>query len=94
MIRHQDQDVAKKASAGTQAYTLPRLSSGLLGGPRQEIRGAPTSLPPPRECTSPGGDGAGASLRPWSRISVSLDTDRPEIGSYSHGWMRSPPPSP
>lgn len=46
--------------------------------------------PPPPIC----GDRVGASLRPWSRISVSLDNDRPEIGSYSHGRKRSPPTLP
>lgn len=80
----------------------------LLGGPGWEIRGArvqggrgTSHLPPsPWECTSPPHtttncrDRVGASLRPWSRISVSLDIDRPEIGSYSHGRKRRPPTLP
>lgn len=92
--------VTKMAHAWTQAF--PAASSGweMSGrGGQGEDAGRKEDLPPLRSPLSPpkahisGVEGeVGAFLQPWSRISFSLDIDGPEIGSYSHGRRRSPPP--
>lgn len=90
--------VTKMAHVGTQAF--PAASSGWEimgggaggGGGKDAGRKEELPLPPPQAHISGVESEVGAFLQPWSRISFSLDLDGPEIGSYSHGRRRSPPP--